>query len=74
VDIERIWQFASSLTLSELGCLGALLTSVVIAASFAIYMYVGLLVEELRTWRETRVRRNTWIRGHARPHGTPKPI
>jgi ABC-type uncharacterized transport system YnjBCD permease subunit len=74
VDIERIWQFASSLTLSELACLGALLTSVVIAASFAIYMYVGLLLEEWRAWRETRVRRDTWIRGHVRQHGTPKPI
>ena len=74
MDIERIWQFASSLTLSEVACLGALLTSVVIAASFALYMYVGLLLEELQAWRETRVRRDAWIRGHAPRHGTPKPI
>ncbi|MGZ5122175.1 MAG: hypothetical protein ACXWCY_26085 [Burkholderiales bacterium] len=74
MDIERIWQFGLSLTLFELVCLGALLTSVVIAASFAIYMYVGLMLEELRDFRETRVRRDSWIRGHARQHGTPKPV
>jgi hypothetical protein len=64
MEIDRIWQLALKLTIVELTCFGALLLGVFIAALFAIYMYGGLLLEELQTRRVRSVRRQAWIDGH----------
>jgi len=61
MDIDRIWRLASNLTIFELSCLGALLFGVLVSALFAIYMYGGLLAEEVQKRRARSIRRKAWI-------------
>jgi hypothetical protein len=68
MEIGRIWQLLLNLTLFELTCLAVLVAIVLAAVFVAIYMYGGLILEDLKTQRVRRIRRNAWIEGHARHH------
>ena len=66
MNIPELWKTVAHLPPLEIAVVGLLTTLAVIGAVTAIAMYARLGIDELRTSRERRVRRNAWIAAHSR--------
>jgi hypothetical protein len=71
MELQRVWDLLSTLSMFDLAWLAALTMSVFVSACFAIYMYSTLIVETLRTRRSRRSRVSAWIEGHTRRRMPP---
>jgi hypothetical protein len=71
MDLIDIWKTIAHLAPLEFAVVALLTGVALIGAITAIAMYGRLGIDELRTSRERRVRRDAWIAAHSR-QGSPK--